>query len=60
MENPNEYNDEAWLSGSIRLAAAVHHLWSAGASVETIREIVDHTLGVYGLALALGGEEDLQ
>lgn len=38
MENPNAYDDEAFLTASSKLQDAVSDLWEAGASEDDILE----------------------
>lgn len=43
MENPNEYDDDAFVEASNNLSDAINAMWEAGASIEDIRkEANDH------------------
>jgi len=44
MENPNEYNDEAYTSASNDLFSAISGLWEAGADEQDIQSQFDQAL----------------
>jgi hypothetical protein len=44
MDNPNEYDDERYTSGSNDLIEAVGTLWEAGASEDEIRREFEQAL----------------
>lgn len=49
MENPNEYDDDAYLRAMDELVSAVVAMWEAGASLDNIAEEVRNGLDNEGI-----------
>jgi hypothetical protein len=44
VENPNAYDDEAYLEGVTDLSDAILHLWAYGASLENLRDEIANAI----------------
>lgn len=48
MENPNEYDNNAWTQYSVDAQMGLSGFWESGASVEDVREVIANALSDSG------------